>query len=202
MKYLTFSICGDLNLSWVYYSDIHNLFVSAGHLSKSFLSFRVSIEKLGIILISLPLHVTLPFPLQLFVFFLYSVCFVFWLLYGNGTFLLVQSIWCSERLSYHQRLILFRMWKFSPVSSESPLKVRKGLINEHGVVKRMAMELTETADPNSWELTDSRMTAEEPVWSLTRFSAFTLELPVWKPTTYYLNNQTFLKILVQIFMCP
>ena len=88
------------------------------------------------------------------------------------------------------------------MSSESPVKVRKGLIYEHGVVKRMAMELTETADPNSWELTDSRMKAEEPVWSLTRFSTFTLELPVWKPTTYYLNNQTFLKILVQIFMCP
>ena len=36
-------------------------------------SFRVSVEKSGVILISLPSYVTPPFPLQLLIFFL---CFV------------------------------------------------------------------------------------------------------------------------------
>ena len=38
---------------------------------QALLGFRVSIEKLDIILMSLPLSITWPFPLQLLIFFLH-----------------------------------------------------------------------------------------------------------------------------------
>jgi len=44
------------------------------------LDFKVSVEKLGVVLISLPLYVTWPFPHVLLMFFLCSVDFVFRLL--------------------------------------------------------------------------------------------------------------------------
>jgi hypothetical protein len=61
------------------------------------LLFRVYIEKLGIILIGLPLYVIWPFPLVTFIFLLCSIDFVFYYELGGFSFL-VQYNWCSIRL--------------------------------------------------------------------------------------------------------
>ena len=49
---------------------------------QALLAFRVSVEKLGIILIGLPLYVTWPFPLVAFnipsLFFTFSVLIIMW----------------------------------------------------------------------------------------------------------------------------
>lgn len=65
-------------LGIVIIAGICGLLESEGHLSlQALLTFRVTIEKFGIILIYLPLHVTWSFPLQFLIVFPCSLYLMF-----------------------------------------------------------------------------------------------------------------------------
>ena len=67
---------------------------------QNLLDFRVSDEELSVILIGLPLYFTCPFPLEILIFFLYSVHLVFWLFCDKIIFFLVKSMWFSIGFLY------------------------------------------------------------------------------------------------------
>ena len=53
---------------------------------QDFVDYRVFIENLGRIAVSLTLYITSPFSVAALIFFLYSVCLVLLLLCGEETF--------------------------------------------------------------------------------------------------------------------